>query len=73
MSEASKRRIKRLIKLLKEHGCEQVITVEWTSAKVRFMCKDVELSDWMPPIRGLAWIQGYLIGVGHKWAKELDI
>ena len=72
MSDLSKQKIRRLIRLLETHGCNDV-RVEWRIRQVRFMKHQVELSDWMPPIRGLAWIQGYLIGTGHKWAKELNL
>lgn len=72
MSDLSRRKIRRLIQLLETHGCLDV-RVECKLKQVRFMCHQVELSDWMPPLRGLAWIQGYLIGTGHKWAKEMKL
>ena len=79
MSQAIKRRLQRLLRLLAEHGAD--ITMEWTyregpnSGGVRFLSKDrnTELSDWMAPTKAHAWAQGYLIGTGHKWANEMKL
>lgn len=73
MSEALKLKIKSLTKMLKGHDCD--ISLQVNGGMVRFMSSDkkVELSEWMAPTKALAWCQGYLIGTGHKWAKEMDL